>query len=172
MQSTPRATPHLHTPLNKGPMAWFLPRQPLTEALIPSFTVRKALLYAASLRLPHPPLGRLNALTRDKVLDTKNVKHFLLDECNKCLNSSVSHTPFDHLHPSFSSLRYWHCDSLVRLCMLPACNMELQGLANCQLDWVEWTRRDAIAAMSGDFLLPRFFSRQFRVPVLPLSRPV
>ena len=29
--------------------------------------------------------GRLNALTRDKVLDTKNVKHFVLDECDKML---------------------------------------------------------------------------------------
>jgi len=29
--------------------------------------------------------GRLNALTRDKVLDAKNVKHFVLDECDKML---------------------------------------------------------------------------------------
>lgn len=29
--------------------------------------------------------GRLNALARDKVLDAKNVKHFVLDECDKML---------------------------------------------------------------------------------------
>ncbi|KAI0320978.1 ATP-dependent RNA helicase SUB2 [Amylostereum chailletii] len=29
--------------------------------------------------------GRLNALIRDKVLDAKNVKHFVLDECDKML---------------------------------------------------------------------------------------
>ena len=29
--------------------------------------------------------GRLNALVRDKVLDAKNVKHFVLDECDKML---------------------------------------------------------------------------------------
>ena len=29
--------------------------------------------------------GRLNALTRDKILDAKNVKHFVLDECDKML---------------------------------------------------------------------------------------
>ncbi|KIY45224.1 P-loop containing nucleoside triphosphate hydrolase protein [Fistulina hepatica ATCC 64428] len=29
--------------------------------------------------------GRLNALTRDKVLDAKHVKHFVLDECDKML---------------------------------------------------------------------------------------
>jgi ATP-dependent RNA helicase UAP56/SUB2 len=29
--------------------------------------------------------GRLNALTRDKVLDANNVKHFVLDECDKML---------------------------------------------------------------------------------------
>ena len=29
--------------------------------------------------------GRLNALTRDKALDAKNVKHFVLDECHKML---------------------------------------------------------------------------------------
>jgi superfamily II DNA/RNA helicase len=27
----------------------------------------------------------LNALARDKVLDTKNVKHFVLDKCDKML---------------------------------------------------------------------------------------
>ncbi|KAI9509850.1 hypothetical protein F5148DRAFT_1275037 [Russula earlei] len=30
--------------------------------------------------------GRLNALVRDKVLDAKNVKHFVLDECDKMLD--------------------------------------------------------------------------------------
>lgn len=29
--------------------------------------------------------GRLNALARDKILDAKNVKHFVLDECDKML---------------------------------------------------------------------------------------
>lgn len=29
--------------------------------------------------------GRLNALTRDKILDPKHVKHFVLDECDKML---------------------------------------------------------------------------------------
>ncbi|KIY67510.1 P-loop containing nucleoside triphosphate hydrolase protein [Cylindrobasidium torrendii FP15055 ss-10] len=29
--------------------------------------------------------GRLNALVRDKILDAKNVKHFVLDECDKML---------------------------------------------------------------------------------------
>ena len=29
--------------------------------------------------------GRLNALARDKVLDAKHVKHFVLDECDKML---------------------------------------------------------------------------------------
>ncbi len=29
--------------------------------------------------------GRLNALARDKALDTKNVKHFVLDHCDKML---------------------------------------------------------------------------------------
>lgn len=29
--------------------------------------------------------GRLNALVRDKVMDAKNVKHFVLDECDKML---------------------------------------------------------------------------------------
>lgn len=29
--------------------------------------------------------GRLNALTRDKALDPKRVKHFVLDECDKML---------------------------------------------------------------------------------------
>ncbi|KAG2370215.1 P-loop containing nucleoside triphosphate hydrolase protein [Suillus spraguei] len=39
-------------------------------------------------RCPHIVVatpGRLNALTRDKVLDAKNVKHFILDECDKML---------------------------------------------------------------------------------------
>jgi len=39
-------------------------------------------------RCPHIVVstpGRLNALVRDKVLDAKNVKHFVLDECNKML---------------------------------------------------------------------------------------
>ncbi|KAI9453056.1 ATP-dependent RNA helicase SUB2 [Boletus coccyginus] len=39
-------------------------------------------------RCPHIVVatpGRLNALTRDKILDTKNVKHFTLDECDKML---------------------------------------------------------------------------------------
>ncbi|KIK47876.1 hypothetical protein CY34DRAFT_146598 [Suillus luteus UH-Slu-Lm8-n1] len=39
-------------------------------------------------RCPHVVVatpGRLNALTRDKVLDAKNVKHFILDECDKML---------------------------------------------------------------------------------------
>ena len=30
--------------------------------------------------------GRLKALMRDKVLDAKNVKHFVLDECDKMLD--------------------------------------------------------------------------------------
>jgi len=37
-------------------------------------------------RCPHIVVatpGRLNALTRDKILDAKNVKHFTLDECDK-----------------------------------------------------------------------------------------
>jgi ATP-dependent RNA helicase UAP56/SUB2 len=29
--------------------------------------------------------GRLNALTREKILEAKNVKHFVLDECDKML---------------------------------------------------------------------------------------
>jgi ATP-dependent RNA helicase UAP56/SUB2 len=29
--------------------------------------------------------GRLNALCRDKILEAKNVKHFVLDECDKML---------------------------------------------------------------------------------------
>jgi ATP-dependent RNA helicase UAP56/SUB2 len=29
--------------------------------------------------------GWFNALARDKVLDAKSVKHFILDECNKML---------------------------------------------------------------------------------------
>ncbi|KAG1777650.1 P-loop containing nucleoside triphosphate hydrolase protein, partial [Suillus placidus] len=39
-------------------------------------------------RCPHIVVatpGRLNALTREKVLDAKNVKHFTLDECDKML---------------------------------------------------------------------------------------
>ncbi|KAH7884043.1 P-loop containing nucleoside triphosphate hydrolase protein [Phlebopus sp. FC_14] len=39
-------------------------------------------------RCPHIVVatpGRLNALTRDKILDAKNVKHFTLDECDKML---------------------------------------------------------------------------------------
>jgi ATP-dependent RNA helicase UAP56/SUB2 len=39
-------------------------------------------------RCPHVVVatpGRLNALTRDKVLEAKNVKHFILDECDKML---------------------------------------------------------------------------------------
>ncbi|KIL70560.1 hypothetical protein M378DRAFT_194873 [Amanita muscaria Koide BX008] len=39
-------------------------------------------------RCPHIVVatpGRLNALARDKVLDAKNVKHFVLDECDKML---------------------------------------------------------------------------------------
>ncbi|KAG2123580.1 P-loop containing nucleoside triphosphate hydrolase protein [Suillus clintonianus] len=39
-------------------------------------------------RCPHIVVatpGRLNALTRDKILDAKNVKHFILDECDKML---------------------------------------------------------------------------------------
>ncbi|KAF9015435.1 P-loop containing nucleoside triphosphate hydrolase protein [Cyathus striatus] len=39
-------------------------------------------------RCPHIVVatpGRLNALARDKVLDCKNVKHFVLDECDKML---------------------------------------------------------------------------------------
>lgn len=45
--------------------------------------------------------GRLNALARDKVLDAKNVKHFVLDECDKMLEQLGQSCEFgDHILPS------------------------------------------------------------------------
>jgi len=43
--------------------------------------------------------GRLNALARDKVLDAKNVKHFVLDECDKMLEQLGQSCEFG-AHPS------------------------------------------------------------------------
>jgi ATP-dependent RNA helicase UAP56/SUB2 len=47
--------------------------------------------------------GRLNALARDKVLDAKNVKHFVLDECDKMLEQ-LGQSSLGLSHP-FHSLR-------------------------------------------------------------------
>ena len=45
--------------------------------------------------------GRLNALARDKVLDAKNVKHFVLDECDKMLEQLGQSCEFGaHILPS------------------------------------------------------------------------
>jgi superfamily II DNA/RNA helicase len=45
--------------------------------------------------------GRLNALARDKVIDAKNVKHFVLDECNEMLEQLGQSCEFGaHIIPS------------------------------------------------------------------------
>lgn len=52
--------------------------------------------------------GRLNALLRDKHLSLRNVKHFVLDECDKMLDQIGK---FLGCHQSHDTKRFWQiCD--------------------------------------------------------------